>query len=176
MTEGPLAHVKGDFIVLRRRRIADDRCWVDEPPDEPDAGEPIDVRTWPGDPASVAIGFEGGGGHARGRDLAGRERLSNTRQVRRDEVPLWSVEEVDATDLSMLAAQPFKPLPQPRALLRFELCPQTLLQGTGLSLQRHIIIGPDPAEAFDEVGIGEPLKLFHPHHHCLPLRLLDLLG
>ena len=129
MTEGTLAHVEGDFIGLRRIRVADDRGWVDEPPDEPDAGEPIDVRTWPGDPAPVAVGLNGGGSDAAAESLAGRQRLGDTRQMRRDEAPLWSIEEVDTGDLGVLSSQPLKPLSQPRALLWFESRAQALLQG-----------------------------------------------
>src|SRR5262245_54024547 len=110
MTEGTLAHVEGDFIGLRCVRVAHDGRWVDEPPDEPDAGEPIDVRTWPGDPAPVAVGLNGGGRDGgRGR-LAGRQRLGDARQVGCNEAPLWGVEEVDAGDLSVLSSQPLKSL------------------------------------------------------------------
>jgi hypothetical protein len=110
MTEGTIAHVKGDFIGLRRIRVTDDSRWIDEPPDEPDAREPIDIRTWPGDPAPVAVGLNGGRSDHGRRRLAGCQRLGKTRQVCRDKAPLWSVEEVDTGDLSVLSSQPLKPL------------------------------------------------------------------
>jgi hypothetical protein len=176
MTEGTLAHVKGNFSGLRRIRAADDSRWVDEPPDEPDVGKPINIRTCPGDPAPVAVCLNGSGSDHGRRRLAGCQRLGDARQVCCDEAPLWSVEEVDTGDLSVLSSQPLKPLSQPRALLWFEPRTQALLQDGRLRLYRRIILGPGPAEAFDEVGVGQPLKLLHTHHYSLPLGLLHLLG
>jgi hypothetical protein len=76
----------------------------------------------------------------------------------------------------VLTVQPPQFLPYLRPVLRLELRTEAILERRRLGIERPIILRACPAESFDEVGIGYPLKLLHVHDHGFPLSLLDLLG
>src|SRR5262249_20307139 len=84
-----LPHIKGHLAWLSGQGVADYGSRIDKAPDQPDAGETIDMRVRPCDPALVAIRGNGDGQHTNGCGIGRHQRLGNPPQTRRHEHAFW---------------------------------------------------------------------------------------
>ena len=140
-------HIKGDLVRLRRGRVADHRLWVDEPPDEPDAGEAIHMRPRTRHPALVAIGRKRRGRHAHRRGLSGGKRVREPRKLRGDKAPLGGIKEIHPDDIRVPPLKFLERLLEPGALLRVQLRPKALLELVCLGFQARHSLQPVPGES-----------------------------
>src|SRR5215510_9501440 len=62
-------HIKGHLAWLGGQGVADHGSSIDETPDQPDAGETVDMRVRPCDPVLVAIRGDGDRQHTNGRGI-----------------------------------------------------------------------------------------------------------